>query len=349
MTLRPLAKRAYNMLRGVTASGPLILEYHRVADAPSDPWALCVAPRHFAEQLEVLRRYRTVMPLRKMVRDAKARALKNDAVAITFDDGYRDVLYAGKPLLERFDAAATVFLTTGYIGGREFWWDELEWMLLFGKWRSPAIRLESLGQAFGSEMDEARAPCAERGWRAWQEPPTPRHAAYLSLWRHLRVRPASEQNRVLEELRSLVEYEPAGAADRQRSLTWDEAGTLAQSPLIEIGAHSVTHPSLSAQPPAVQQNEIWESKLACEKLVGREVLSFAYPYGDLSRVTAKFVRGVGFSSACSTRKGTVRSSTDPFALPRIAVGDWNGEVFARLLADGLGAGADRKLYELGAQ
>lgn len=349
LRLRRAAKHAYNMLRGIRLSGPLILEYHCIADPPSDPWALCVTPRNFGEQLEVLRRYRTILPLRKMVRDAQDRTLKPDAVAITFDDGYRDVLHAGGPLLEKAEAPATVFLTTGYIGGREFWWDELQSMLLFGRWRSPTIRIESLGQVFEIEADGLATSAAGRGWRAWQEPPTQRHAAYLALWRYLRVRPAAEQDRILKELRSFVEYEPADVADRQRSLTWDEVGTLARNPLIEVGAHSVTHPSLSAQPQDVQRQEIRECKAACETFVEREVLSFAYPYGDFSRVTAKLVSDAGFSSACSTRKGTVRTSTDLFALPRIAIGDWDGDTFARLLYEGLGGGAARRFYEYGAR
>jgi peptidoglycan/xylan/chitin deacetylase (PgdA/CDA1 family) len=50
------------------------------------------------------------------------------AVAITFDDGYADLLANAKPLLERADVPATAFVVAGGLG-RPFWWDELAALL----------------------------------------------------------------------------------------------------------------------------------------------------------------------------------------------------------------------------
>src|SRR4028118_469591 len=108
----------------------LILLYHRVVDSHSDPWALSVTPRHFDEHLEVLRQHTSPLRLSQLPEAISDNSLEDHSIVITFDDGYADNLHSAKPLLERHGIPATVFLTTGYIGGkRELRWDELDRLL----------------------------------------------------------------------------------------------------------------------------------------------------------------------------------------------------------------------------
>lgn len=111
---------------------------------------------------------------------------------------------------------------------------------------------------------------------------------------------------------------------------------MAQGGLVEVGAHTVTHPALSTLPVASQRGEILGSKAQLEELLGQQVTSFAYPYGDLSAETAGIVWEADFAHACSTRTGLVELSTDPFRLPRRHGQDWDGEKCARLLSRWLG-------------
>ena len=129
--VRRRVEGAGRWLRNKTACRVPILLYHRVAELPSDPQLLSVSPTNFAEQLEVLRRYANPISLKEMVMALRAGDLPPRAVVITIDDGYADNLIHAKPLLKQYDVPATVFVTTGYIGQhREFWWDELERLLL---------------------------------------------------------------------------------------------------------------------------------------------------------------------------------------------------------------------------
>ncbi len=87
--------------------GTVILLYHRVADLAQDPFGLAVAPAHFREHLSVIRRYSRPISLRQLLSELRNGKLPRRTVAVTFDDGYADNLYAAKPLLEQSDVPAT--------------------------------------------------------------------------------------------------------------------------------------------------------------------------------------------------------------------------------------------------
>src|SRR5688572_7601228 len=101
--LRRLAARARKRL----SSRALILLYHRVAEASSDPWSLAVKPAHFAEHLEVINRRARVLSVEELVAAIAGDKLPRLAIVITFDDGYADNLLNAKPLLEKNDCPAT--------------------------------------------------------------------------------------------------------------------------------------------------------------------------------------------------------------------------------------------------
>src|SRR5688572_21580488 len=125
-------RKLRRFLRPPTRSGAVLLLYHRVASERVDPWRLCVSPETFAEQLQILRSSRVnLLPLDRIVTLLASRSLPPRTVGITFDDGYADNYLAAAPLLHRFDAPATVFVTTDHIDSvEEFWWDTLERIFL---------------------------------------------------------------------------------------------------------------------------------------------------------------------------------------------------------------------------
>lgn len=318
----------------------LILLYHRVAELPSDPQLLSVTPNHFAEHMEILRKYSRPMRLQHLVQALRDGNLPHLAVIVTFDDGYADNLYNAKPLLERYDVPATVFMTTGYMGdGREFWWDELDRVVLQPGTLPEMLHLTVRGTVYQWELGEAthysEDTCLHhRGWNVLEkDDSSPRHRLYRSLFQMLRSSPQSSRRKVLDELLIRTGGRSIGCLPH-RTLSPDEVFRLAEGNLIEVGSHTVTHPMLSTLPMEAQQAEIQESKSRLEEILGRSVNSFSYPYGsqsDYMPQTVAFVREAGFTCACSNFSGVVCPGTDHFQLPRSLVRDWDGEEFSRRL------------------
>ncbi len=93
---------------------------------------------------------------------------------------------------------------------------------------------------------------------------------------------------------------------------WRRAG-------MEVGAHTRTHPHLTALGPDALQAEVRGSRADLEQLLGEAIDQFCYPYGDLDDRVLAAVADAGFVAATTTRRGRARPGDPPLLLPRISV------------------------------
>lgn len=319
-----------------------MLAYHRIAQASRDPQLLTVSPERFGEHLRTIATDFEPLPLRDLAEAAVEGRLPRRAVAVTFDDGYADNLLAAKPLLEQAGVPATVFVTSSNVGdGSPFWWDELERLLLSpGRVPSP-LELEIGGEPVrfepGQDAEYSVRDAAERAaWTVLDEhDPGPRQQIYRKLCRRLRGLEERERSATLERLRTLVRLESSAEQGPARPLALDELERLSADGLVEIGSHTKTHPVLSQLPPEASREEIQGGKRSLERVLGRPVYAFAYPYGgtsDFDETTVAIVRDAGFETACSTIPRRVGRNTDPLRVPRLVVREWTGPELAGRLA-----------------
>jgi hypothetical protein len=119
-------RRARNLLLRTIDTPVVVLLYHRVAALASDPQQLAVSPDNFREQMVYLKkRY----PLVRFEEDWSR--VKSLTIAVTFDDGYADNFLNALPILEEVGIPATFFVSTGNLDTEyEYWWDELERIIL---------------------------------------------------------------------------------------------------------------------------------------------------------------------------------------------------------------------------
>ena len=229
----------------------LILLYHRVSDLDSDPQLLSVSSRRFAAQLEHISRSYRVVALQRLTELMQHEPDSLDrCVVVTFDDGYADNLLKAKPLLESYSVPATVFVASGYLGtSEEFWWDELDRLLLQPSTLPPQLHLRINGVEHKYELGPHSSYTRNDGvrHRAWnvlqRETPTVRHRIYRELCTALKPLSQGERSTALDELRTWAGKDCHGRHSH-RCLSPMEVTQLGSSELIEVGAHSVSHPVL---------------------------------------------------------------------------------------------------------
>jgi peptidoglycan/xylan/chitin deacetylase (PgdA/CDA1 family) len=307
---------------GARLRGGLVLLYHRVATLAADPQLLAVTPGRFRAQMELLRSEYVPMPLVELARRSRHGVVPRGAVAVTFDDGYADNLHEAEPILRELGIPATIFVATGHVAsGREFWWDELERLMLLDDER-PAELSVSHG---GEEQRHATASPEQRG------------AAYEALHPWLRFGPLERREDVLAQIRRWA-GEPDGGRhrDSHRPLTVEELRELAASPVIEVAPHTRRHPALAHQSLEVQRDEIRGSAAELEGWVGHRAAVFSYPFGgpgaDYDNETVAAVRDAGFRLAVANFPARVTPLSSRFAIPRHLVRNWDGSEFERWLA-----------------
>ncbi len=346
---RALAARGVTRARARIGSRAAILLYHRVASPARDPWALAVAPERFDAHMSLLRRRYRPLSLEELVSAVRRGArLPARVVCVTFDDGYGDVAREGLTSLERHGVPGTMFAVSEVVGrAREFWWDEVE-RLTLDSGPLPAT-LTIAADAREEQLDippPAREPpprgVDERAWRAWlHDAPTPRHALYHALWRRLQPLRAPERIRALDSLRAQV-GDHGDARSAQLPCTEDELRGFHLSTQGTVGAHTATHPELSALPVGEQAHEIGGSRHALEARLRGRVTLFSYPFGHPHSYTAdseRLVREAGYDGACLNAGGApVRTGvSDPMRLPRLYVNDWDAGTLAWHIDGVLGA------------
>jgi peptidoglycan/xylan/chitin deacetylase (PgdA/CDA1 family) len=312
---RKTAVQARRWLKSRLKPRAMILGYHRVVNTASDAFDICVSPENFSQHLEILQRDYHPISLNQMASGLLAGTLPHKSVAVTFDDGYADNLSNAKPLLERFGVPAAVFVSPGNLG-QEFWWDQLERMVT-----SPARLPESIQLRIGGEAFE---------WNGGE-----RRQLLNELYNHLLPLKTESRadtiNTIKNILGSLQLEQP-----EHRALLPSEMIELQNDGLIEIGAHTMTHPILSRLPISEQEKEIRESKVVIENILGKTVSGFAYPNGFYTERTETLVKEMGFNYACSSLRDVIWHSQQVYHLPRFWPKDWNGERFSRDLKLWLG-------------
>jgi len=102
-------------------------------------------------------------------------------------------------------------------------------------------------------------------------------------------------------------------------MTWSMIDAIDKSGLVDVGAHTVTHPDLAQLSTAEQTEQIDNCQKALEQHLGHPVYDFAYPSGDYNSTTLEILQRAGFQTAVTTQNRWSQATDPSLQLPRVRV------------------------------
>jgi peptidoglycan/xylan/chitin deacetylase (PgdA/CDA1 family) len=314
--LDPLSRLVFRALGSLLSPGGrrgslLVLIFHRVLPEPDPLLPDEPDADAFAAQMDLLCGSFNLLSLGEAASRLGQGTLPPRAACVTFDDGYANNVDIAAPILAARSIPATFFIATGFIGGGRMWNDTVIETI---RAAPPVLDLEDLGLgAYRCSSDAERC------------------GAVTQVLNRLKYVAAPERARLAERIAARATRPlPAGTM-----MTESQLRRLLDMGM-ELGAHTVTHPILTALQPAEAGLEIAASRARLEEIAGAPIKLFAYPNGrpgrDYSAEHVAMVRDAGFETAVSTGWGCVRPGTDRLQMPRIAPWDRDARRYvARLL------------------
>ena len=266
-----------------------ILMYHNFA-ATKEECPDAVTVNDVRKQLAYLRGHFRVLPVTRLVEQLKSgTAIEKNTVALTVDDGRRNFCQFFFPLLKEFRMPATFFVVSSFISGNDWiWTDKVLWLA-----RQPLAHEELRQDKLDHFFEKMN-----------------------------RLRPDIRNSQIDEVAAKMQVSIPKEPPPEYAPCSWTQLREMADSGLVEIGSHSVTHPIFSTLSDEESRWELAESRTQIEQLLGRSVSSFCFPNGkpaDYFPRHLRQVKEVGYSSAMMTHFGMPRRGANEYGLPRLGV------------------------------
>lgn len=280
----------------------VVLCYHRIG-TNGIPLFSELPPRIFEAQMRYVRRRYRVLSLDDLCGEIEKPSRKEDAVAVTFDDGYRDLYSHALPVLRKYQIPATIFLPVASIEtGQVPWYDRI--FLALKVFPKDELKID-LDRPRSFRLVSLRA----------------RLATAAEIIQYLRTLPDDRRKEYCTALEEQIILPQDELTDRM--LTWDHIRTMHREGTT-FGSHTMTHPVVSQLTESQLDSELGESKRTLEHRIGSPAMHFAYPFGkpaDCGTAALPFLVRYGYRSAATTVEGVNEPGDNCYELRRSQVGN----------------------------
>jgi peptidoglycan/xylan/chitin deacetylase (PgdA/CDA1 family) len=302
----PLVSRQFSYLN---RKRPIVLAFHGVTS--EKPGNICnhqgkhlYLPK-FTEMMTYLRDNYSPVPLDRIVQWLAGGAdLPDRAVAVTFDDGYRNVWTNAAPVLARLGIPATLYVVSEFVrDGVMVWTDRIISALSATAKDRLCVKRDGQTTELSIATDGEKIAADEALRSMCKTMPDIRRTEFVD---EIIAELAVNERDMITAWRGHL---PVGPEDLGKM---HDQG-------ITIGSHSRSHKIMSRCTPGQLRLELFESKAFIEEATGRSCLDFSYPNGgpeDFNPVTGEAVREAGYRSAVTTITRRVSREHSRFEIPR---------------------------------
>ncbi len=277
---------------------PRVVGYHRVVEdfsaAADGTLASMLTSRRMLERhLEWMARRFRFISLSEVGTEAYLSRPTRPAIAVTFDDGYRDFYLHAFPVLKAMGVPAGIFVVSSLVGTSRLQVHDRLFLRVeraFRRWQSPMRELEQLMLAQEIEIPLSRAKLPKG-----LDPAAVTRMLLRSTTRH-------ETERLIGALQERVDLDES-RYEELMPLTWEMLSELARAG-ITIGSHSRSHVWLPNETLPKIREEVMGSRREIEERLGITVSDFVYPDGQFDDAVVSAVAEAGYAraySACQHR------------------------------------------------
>ena len=289
-----------------------ILMLHGVTDpnAPAawKPLRQQLTPAQLTQTLTVLAPYYQFVSLSEATEMLSGvRPLIPNSLVLTFDDGYRNNLIFALPVLRKFKAPATIFLSTSNVTEQKpFWFDRLDYAV------------QSIGN--NDEFHNNIPELAELDFST-RENLTRSFITFIRGEKQRFQTDITMRSAMTDLTERLEQHSGRGLADVFASdpwsgiLTWDEVKQSASD--VHFGSHTVNHAQLALIPLHTVRQELVASREAIEFHTGYPCTHLAYPNGSFNNDVITLTKTCNYSSALTTIPGLNRPGDNLMKLQRL--------------------------------
>jgi peptidoglycan/xylan/chitin deacetylase (PgdA/CDA1 family) len=215
--------------------------------------------------------------------------------AITLDDGFSRTFECIFPFLLKNNIPVTIFVTTGHLEHGDLLWFSYLKALCFEK----TYEMLKIAQYI--------FPLHHLSQRIWA-------------WNTLRTLAKASGNPV-RFCKELAQKYPLhhDVIPLYTGMTHDQLRKAGASSLVELGAHTLTHPYLDQMTKKEQEQEIVESGRVLSKFTGKPIRYFAYPSGEYDLDTLDLVKNAGYDAAFAVLPKNLGINDHRFQIGRVGI------------------------------